>query len=1014
MMKTNPEVLRVRSGALLGILLLATVSAGSTENSSSNPTLDILVDWSIAANGSLDPGIIIESSSQIEGNLSNWMLSVIRSGANNEVISFNSSDSSISGYRFSLSEPPIYGEIISIQVLESGMKIAERAFSVSRWNEPIGEHEVALRSVWETKQSEAINIESFALSFDGQGWQKRHSNGKLTLEERGIGSLQLNEIIDGQNIRVDLDLDRVWRNLSLSESVFDSEIFEMHGNGTITSSLSTVDQQEGAFDATISTASWIRETYPNSTREWAHLSASGDLRITPSSNNEDRQNEKESSEKEEDTQRGLDVNGTIHRFAVEFEDVNGERIFDRSALEATAQVIFIDGDLRFVYDLEDMTIIEEWKNGVRVEQIDRQTGQGVFGAVIDDENSSIIVNGTIVNFHQEKINGNTTGDILHVDGTFSGDISGSFGTLRELERQGQMQNSTGELFDVNIIRHQEWLNLSGAGGLPSLFGSMGTSHNETLFWDVRSTAYDNRTIHLEWEETGSDPSSGSEWPERSPIPFDENPPRSDSIFGSSNTTRERGIMPLPLLPKDKICVMEDLVVRLCITAEETDEADLAGLSGFNVIKWNGSYVQGGSATGATITSGPLAGLIGWVERNLETSFGDMQETITENQSLIKIVYPPVVTAEENEPPIIRKISLSEGVLLNEGGSAVLEVQVDDPNHNVIAVEVVVDGNNSISLSDNGLDGDRNPADDVWSMKIHAEGIRTEPIEITATARDGFALSTPLTKMIQITDRAPRLVSATFMPVQAVRGENINTTIIAEDGHGISAIQLDLRLYGGELINLSDHKNTGMWIAEFTIPSGMRPGVRDIYLIMRDGFGTEAATTVFGALTIDNEGPLVNASLNPYSAKKERQAMTTLLSASPIDKDEIVLVEARLGVFDPNGDETRWTQLHDDGLNGDLIANDGIWTFEINVREGIPAGKYQIWIRATDVYGGTDSEALDYILIEEDANHTTVEGALAGITPIIVGGILVTGIIAATIAAVIALPKLRNAVKDDDV
>ena len=45
-------------------------------------------------------------------------------------------------------------------------------------------------------------------------------------------------------------------------------------------------------------------------------------------------------------------------------------------------------------------------------------------------------------------------------------------------------------------------------------------------------------------------------------------------------------------------------------------------------------------------------------------------------------------------------------------------------------------------------------------------------------------------------------------------------IEAYDGHGVSNISLDLREYGGELIELAD--NSGVWSTMMTVPEGCLP------------------------------------------------------------------------------------------------------------------------------------------------------------------------------------------------
>ena len=91
-------------------------------------------------------------------------------------------------------------------------------------------------------------------------------------------------------------------------------------------------------------------------------------------------------------------------------------------------------------------------------------GAGTFGFADQDENASLQVNGTILDLHTKLENGTTLIDDLHVDGTLSGDVQGTFGVVRTIEDTGMQANATGELFLVNVIFQESWFNITGING----------------------------------------------------------------------------------------------------------------------------------------------------------------------------------------------------------------------------------------------------------------------------------------------------------------------------------------------------------------------------------------------------------------------------------------------------------------------------------------------------------------------------------------------------------------------
>ena len=108
-------------------------------------------------------------------------------------------------------------------------------------------------------------------------------------------------------------------------------------------------------------------------------------------------------------------------------------------------------------------------------------------------------------------------DDIHIDGLITGDMEGNFGLVRTIEEFDTQPNETGVMYDVAIIHHETWFNLTGITALPNSDLGAGAHHNDSYYYDAVQAHWDNRTIRNIWTQTGPDPSSGDEYPANSPI-----------------------------------------------------------------------------------------------------------------------------------------------------------------------------------------------------------------------------------------------------------------------------------------------------------------------------------------------------------------------------------------------------------------------------------------------------------------------------------------------------------------
>ena len=202
----------------------------------------------------------------------------------------------------------------------------------------------------------------------------------------------------------------------------------------------------------------------------------------------------------------LNIDGELAVFFFEYADVDGERILQHTQFEAMADFVLIDEETRLDVSLNGFTSVERWEDGVRTQHLEELYGDGTFGFADQDENASVQINGTILDLHTKLENGTTMIDDLHVDGTLTGDVQGTFGVVRGIETTGMQANITGEEFLVNVIFQESWFNITGVNGGNFFDGAgVGATHNQTWDYQAVQSDWENRTVRLVGEKPARTP-----------------------------------------------------------------------------------------------------------------------------------------------------------------------------------------------------------------------------------------------------------------------------------------------------------------------------------------------------------------------------------------------------------------------------------------------------------------------------------------------------------------------------
>ena len=842
---------------------------------------------------------------------------------------------------------PEFADTVHVSVT-TAEAVCSREISITRWNQPMADHEITRETTWTMEGMEGDD----SIDFEGRGWQKR-TGDILESNELGNGTLMLDSMDGTQGLMLMLNLDTIWLNETYDGVELLSQDFEMRGDGSLFLN-TTEENEEGSsgfsVDVDVHEVLVLRSWNEGSSTERFLIDGTGWLSFNGGDNNS--------------TEGGF---GQLSSFYWETWDEDDRRRLQHLQLEANATLRIDSGSEHFSFDLDEFRILERWEDGTREEQHSLILGGGDFDFLIDDDFFEVEVNGTIPLIHIESQGGEVIADTIRVDGTYDGDAEGSFGLIRTIVESGTQRNATGSMFEVDKIQNEFWFNVS-ATPIGPFNEEWEAEHNLTYEYTVPQTDWWNRTIRYQYiEDNGS---TDNYYPESSPIIVQPEQPEADRIF-ENHISRETGAAPEILVPGDSFSLVGNEALILSVDVMSIVDGIMDGHN-VSLAEWIGDYGGDAYASGSVVNEGPLAGLLNEVHRWIEISLGGDNSSedlaFIEHQMVDRVLYPSVISEEENTAPALLTIGFREGRLLTEGDAAHLEVLVYDIDTDVtsVTVDLTEIGLGIVELSDSGLLGDHTIHDDIWTALVSYDGLEHGTIQTSVTI-DDFWVSVDELASIEITNAAPRMMSLQFSPESVVRGDVVDVTVTAVDGHGIESTAVDLLGVGGELTQLVD--NDGEWVGQFTVPMGISPGERTIPIRITDGDGETVISVHTHAggfpvdapkLTIENEAPIVGnlviirdgEAADTVHVPSSGDPITHLLEVAIEDPDGVSSAQAKIGRLAPIGSSDTWLLLVDDGTGGDRVAGDGIYSLSFDVRSTLPEGNMTIEVRATDTYLST--------------------------------------------------------------
>tara|TARA_B100001113_G_scaffold353395_1_gene357548 strand:- start:50 stop:3151 length:3102 start_codon:yes stop_codon:yes gene_type:complete len=954
---------------LISILLLSNHSSLASGQTSPSTSCEILVDWDYQVNWleepnddneiyklnhihrykvifdpPFDPG---ESPSSISVSSTHTIHS------SGETIPANVSYISAGGeVDIELDTEPEFQDKILVN-FSSMESVCSRSVTVTNWNQPIDDHEITRETVWSLEGAES---EEQSIEFEGRGWQKR-TGPMLDSNELGNGSFRMNTMDGTNGIILDLDLDRIWLNESYDGNNLIYQDFEMLGNGSM---YLTESDSEGSFDEGFSAQISVTRALVN--RSWSEGSLTERIIIEGGGWLSFNGGDNESSE------GGF---GQIENFYFESYDEDGQRRTQNFHIDANASLRIFGGSDYFSFELDDLIIRERWSDDTREEQFFRAYGGGDFGFEIRDEEFNIDINGTIPLVHIESNGGETVSDTIIVDGTYDGDIEGSFGLVRQIIDSGIQQNSEGIPYEVDKIQNEFWWNVSATPFGP-ISQEFGAEHNLTYEFVVPQQDWLNRTVRLQYIEDNGTVSD--EFPPDSPILEQPSRPQASPLI-SNHISRESGASPSVVVPGDGFVLFANPTNVLEVRIQSISEKEMDGHL-VEVAEWIGQVEFGEiSASGFFVNEGPLSGLLyeanRWISLSGQDENSSSDVTFMEYQKVDRVLYPTIITPDENSLPSLISISFREGSLHTEGGASHIEITIMDTDTDVVSViaDLSSIGLGQVALSDSGLSGDDTISDDIWTSRIVHNGLEFGQLDVPVIINDYWTQVTEYGE-ISVENLPPRASLILLTEQSAVRGQTLGISLESVDGHGVESVSVDLLSVGGEMYNLSFSESTGFWSGEFTVPYTIPPGERTIPLRMSDSEGAEIFSSnieTMPILEIVNEYPEIQSleiwrEGNPLSYQNDQGdfihpvivssnggQLSHHMEVKVSDPDGVSSVQAMIGRLADVGKSEQWILLVDDGTSGDRVAGDGIFSLDFDARSTIPEGDLTIKIRATDIF-----------------------------------------------------------------
>ena len=243
-------------------------------------------------------------------------------------------------------------------------------------------------------------------------------------------------------------------------------------------------------------------------------------------------------------------------------------------------------------------------------------------------------------------------------------------------------------------------------------------------------------------------------------------------------------------------------------------------------------------------------------------------------------------------------------------------------------------------------------DDTWLMEVDIDKLEVGEHIFYVKARDSDGQESAVESIVFFvvsTKMAPFIKQVMLLPLKvnnSGKGQFL-VTVYVDDPDGVKDIEsvtLDLAEIGlGE--KKCEMEREGVFVRSVTVPSGTPPGMRSIFVVVRDTSGLENETTATVTVVEMNHPPEIEDLTEEKRILLSRSTVLRIL-VRVTDENGAGDISSVIIDLGPLVDDT-FRHLNDDGVFGDNIEGDGIYTLEYKVPENAPSGTKRLVITAED-------------------------------------------------------------------
>jgi hypothetical protein len=243
-------------------------------------------------------------------------------------------------------------------------------------------------------------------------------------------------------------------------------------------------------------------------------------------------------------------------------------------------------------------------------------------------------------------------------------------------------------------------------------------------------------------------------------------------------------------------------------------------------------------------------------------------------------------------------------------------------------------------------------DETWEVEVDIDDLVVGEHVFSVMARDTDGQESPVESIlfyVVSTHGAPFIKQVILLPEKvnnSGKGQFL-VTVYVDDPDGpedIESVTLDLAEIGlGE--KKCELERVGVYGRSVTIPQGTPPGTRIIFVTVRDAAGLENKTNVTVTVVEMNHPPYIEDLTEEKRISLGKPAVLRIMVRVTDENGKGDISSVRIDLTPLEDDSIRY--LNDDGVFGDDIEGDGIYTLEYKVPKNAPSGTKRFVITAED-------------------------------------------------------------------